>query len=332
MILDVLEQHRSTGAQTPLSTSRVGVSVVRRASGASGEEETADDLPPTFDLELAVLLAGFAFESYNQPKGGLRDSDAKDTNTAFMSPFVQEEFAGVLEVKLKSAAGLRKADIIGQSDPYAVLKVGTSAWKSNVKLFTLDPVWNETCRLYVRDIDSQLRIQLYDQDLIGSDDDLGVAFISVKNLCSSDGPVEVELPVQDLGASNGAGGTVSIEARFYPFSARSSSKKEAEAEPELSLQGLGRAFIGGPSWVRPVLATPGLEAGLHGRAFMGAPRAALPEGLRAGLQGLGRAFMGAPGCPPLPGGLRRAFMGAPATAPSGVSGRAFMECAPGRAL
>eukprot|EP00854_Cymbomonas_tetramitiformis_P007870 gene7870-9346_t len=49
------------------------------------------------------------------------------------------------------------------------------------KLFTLDPVWNETCRLYVRDIDSQLRIQLYDQDLIGSDDDLGVAFISVKS-------------------------------------------------------------------------------------------------------------------------------------------------------
>eukprot|EP00854_Cymbomonas_tetramitiformis_P007871 gene7871-9347_t len=31
------------------------------------------------------------------------------------------------------------------------------------------------------------------------------------DLCSSDGPVEVELPVQDLGASNGAGGTVSIE-------------------------------------------------------------------------------------------------------------------------
>lgn len=45
-----------------------------------------------------MLLAGFAFEAYNEPVGGLRETDGKGTSTAFMSKFVQEAYGGVLEV------------------------------------------------------------------------------------------------------------------------------------------------------------------------------------------------------------------------------------------
>jgi hypothetical protein len=68
--------------------------VSRAESGAAA----LSTIPVHFELPLAVLLAGFAFESYNSPVGGVRDADTSGTTVAFMSKFVQEAFQGVLEV------------------------------------------------------------------------------------------------------------------------------------------------------------------------------------------------------------------------------------------
>ena len=57
-------------------------------------------------------------------------------------------------MKLASAEGLRKADVIGKSDPYVVGTVGDSAFNSSTKLLTLDPTWNETFQLYVQHTDT----------------------------------------------------------------------------------------------------------------------------------------------------------------------------------
>ena len=70
---------------------------------------------------------------------------------------MRECFAGVLEVTLSSAQGLASADLTGKSDPYVVAAVGDSAHRSATRLFTLDPQWNETFRLFVRQPDSQAR-------------------------------------------------------------------------------------------------------------------------------------------------------------------------------
>ena len=62
------------------------------------EEEEQEPLPDHFDLDTSILLAGFAFESYLSPEGGLLDTDVRGGSTAYLSPFVREVFAGIVEV------------------------------------------------------------------------------------------------------------------------------------------------------------------------------------------------------------------------------------------
>lgn len=64
------------------------------------------------------------------------------------------------QVKLQSAAGLRKADLFGKSDPYCVGAVGDSAFKSGTRLLTLDPQWNETFQVYVASDQQVLKLNV----------------------------------------------------------------------------------------------------------------------------------------------------------------------------
>lgn len=225
------------------------------------------------------------------------------------------------------ARGLASADITGKSDPYVIASVGDSsartcapprttsqslmaavtsrhssaaltpssypaaaAASAATKLFTLDPKWNETVRLYVRNPQEQarterrgegnhvcsrsrakaaqtaalisaaagqssesqtrsharmlrmsrqpvcrremcvcflltrkrrttpqvLRLRMMDADLIGGDDDIGVAALSLKPLAGGQRSTHT-LAVQDAGGGKG-GGEVVIEAQFLPFS------------------------------------------------------------------------------------------------------------------
>jgi hypothetical protein len=209
--------------------------------------EASSDVPPHFDLQLAVVLAGFAFEAYNVPVGGVRGSDAKGTSTAYMSKFVTESYAGVLEVMLKSASGLRKADLFGKSDPYVVATVGDNGFSSKTKLVTLDPVWNETFRVYVSDPNEQiLKLNVMDFDLVGSHDTLGTAITSLRDICKSDKKTELELPVQDMGGAEGGGGTIKLDVRYFPFAKDSAVKSTSEAEKGPSvMDSLGSLLFGG---------------------------------------------------------------------------------------
>jgi len=178
----------------------------------------ADALPECYSLERAVLLAGFAFEAYRDPVGGTRDVDAAGGATAYLSAFVAECYAGVLEVELQDARELAAGDITGQSDPYCVVSVGDSAWTSGVRRFTRSPTWRETGRLFVRDpaaAGAALRIRVMDEDALKDDDTLGVAGAPLAPLCDG-ARHELELPVQGGGAGPG-GGTVRLAVRFRAF-------------------------------------------------------------------------------------------------------------------
>ena len=81
-------------------------------------------------------------------------------------------------VHVKSARGLAKADLFGKSDPFAVLKMnGKRVAKTEVIWKTLDPTWEKghfkvefpTAAV----ASSDLRLEVYDKDIIGSDDFLG---------------------------------------------------------------------------------------------------------------------------------------------------------------
>jgi hypothetical protein len=169
-------------------------------------------------VEKAVLLAGFAFEAYKDPVGGTRDQDASGASTTYLSSFVREAYAGVLELHLLDAADLPAGDITGQSDPYVLASVGASVHRTSTRRFTRSPVWKERCRLFVRDAQTDtLRLRVMDEDWLKEDDTLGVAATDLGPLC--DGQTHsVTLPVLGGGAGPG-GGTLRVSLRYLAFAA-----------------------------------------------------------------------------------------------------------------
>ncbi|KAD2392726.1 hypothetical protein E3N88_39703 [Mikania micrantha] len=93
---------------------------------------------------------------------------------------------GVLHVKVVEAAKLMKMDILGLSDPYVKLKLSGEmlpSKKTTIKKKTLNPVWNETFKLLVKDPQAQtLQVNVYDWDKVGSHDRLGMQMVPLKLL------------------------------------------------------------------------------------------------------------------------------------------------------
>ncbi|KAK9059796.1 hypothetical protein SSX86_020500 [Deinandra increscens subsp. villosa] len=93
---------------------------------------------------------------------------------------------GVLHVKVVQATKLMKMDILGLSDPYVKLKLSGEmlpSKKTTIKKKTLNPVWNETFKLVVKDPKAQtLQVNVYDWDKVGSHDRLGMQMVPLKLL------------------------------------------------------------------------------------------------------------------------------------------------------
>ena len=105
---------------------------------------------------------------------------------------------------LQSASGLRDADVVGLSDPYAVIRLGPagSAWadktstpfgerRSTVEANTLDPAWQCAFSLGSPPSDGgwaasgwELHVRVYDQDYASFDDALGEVRIALSTLLS----------------------------------------------------------------------------------------------------------------------------------------------------
>ncbi|GIL50703.1 hypothetical protein Vafri_6817 [Volvox africanus] len=173
-----------------------------------------------FDLPLGVVMAGASFEAYLQPQGGQgfqQRSVWGATVTFTDKTFLTEIYMGVLVVELLSAANLRPADIIGLSDPYAIVTLGGSSFRSRTIPESLNPTWNEVCCMYIKDPATDiLRVRLFDKDLGKSDDDLGVAMMGLGELVGTHGMAKTfTLPLRGPGA--GSGGTVTLRCRLLPF-------------------------------------------------------------------------------------------------------------------
>ncbi|KAE9609747.1 hypothetical protein Lal_00006527 [Lupinus albus] len=130
---------------------------------------------------------------------------------------------GVLEVKLVQAKELVNKDIIGKSDPYAVLYVRPIRDRTKTSKTInndLNPIWNEHFEFIVEDVSTQhLTVKVYDSEGLGSADLLGCAHIRLSEL--QPGKVkEVWLKlVKDLEIQrdNKNRGKVHLELLYYPY-------------------------------------------------------------------------------------------------------------------
>ncbi|KAG5179390.1 hypothetical protein JKP88DRAFT_264267 [Tribonema minus] len=92
---------------------------------------------------------------------------------------------GVLQLHIIGANKLKKADIVGKSDPYVVVKLGEEEVKTKVMNNTLDPRWDQQFDLLVHDKSVQvLTLAVFDED-VGDDELLGTCEIHLSRAGTS---------------------------------------------------------------------------------------------------------------------------------------------------
>ena len=252
-------------ARTTRSRNAVAAVVPRASSSSSSSSSSSNDAaataqiptPPHFDLDTSILLAGFAFESYLSPEGGLVDRDVRGGSTAYLSDFVREVFAGVLEATVVRCDGLPKTDVLvgASSDPYVVLALGASSHRTKTKTRTRAPRWNgerddAVARLFVRrDADASpsartLTCRVLDEDFGKADDLIGIARVPIDHLVDdaatavldavtgrggevdvvdlarrlmTSGGREITVPLPGGDGGVGGGGELAMKLKFLPF-------------------------------------------------------------------------------------------------------------------
>ncbi|MES1910298.1 MAG: hypothetical protein MHM6MM_002918, partial [Cercozoa sp. M6MM] len=101
------------------------------------------------------------------------DEEAPLVSQNSMPTDKETRYYGVLNVEVMNGAQLPAADRNGLSDPFLVLKLGDEKRKTTVKKNTLNPTWNENFMFENVDIDSTLKVKVYDHDRVGGNDKLG---------------------------------------------------------------------------------------------------------------------------------------------------------------
>ncbi|GAQ80987.1 hypothetical protein KFL_000680030 [Klebsormidium nitens] len=226
------------------SGSPVRVKAAAQAQSIQQAEETKDNQFP-FHLDTAVLLAGFAFEAYNDAEEGIQELSSCGTESIFLNEdFVKELYQGQLKVKLESASDLPGKSLTGTSDPYVVLTVGDSMVRSETMWRDLAPTWNADFSIFVSDASRQLlSVQVFDENVVGSDVLLASGSVPLDGLTDgSEQTLEVDLHT-DLddtksaeGDSDAAGPKVLLKVRFEKINEDTvlnrtlKAKKEEEEE------------------------------------------------------------------------------------------------------
>lgn len=150
---------------------------------------------------------------------------------------------GILHVKVVRAQKLLKKDFLGTSDPYVKLSLTGErlpAKKTTIKKRNLNPEWNESFKLVVKDPQSQvLQLQVFDWDKVGAHDRLGMQLVPLK-LVSPNEMKEFSLELlknTDITCDNPHDkkqrGMITIELTYVPFkedSMKFDDKKDGKNE------------------------------------------------------------------------------------------------------
>ncbi|KAI0513628.1 hypothetical protein KFK09_009657 [Dendrobium nobile] len=195
-----------------------GLSSVSFCLTAEDQESSAGDGEgrPPFDLNLAVLLAGFAFEAYTSPPKdmGWREIDPAQCQTVILSDsFLRDVYDGQLYIKLLKGVDLPAMDPWGTSDPYVIFQVNGQIAKSNVKWGSTDPTWNEDFTLNIKLATAKkLQVNAWDANLVTPHKRMGNGLVNLESIC--DGNLhEVMVELEGIGGC----GKIYLEIKYKSF-------------------------------------------------------------------------------------------------------------------
>ena len=130
----------------------------------SGQVQLSAEYVPSSDLE----------DPNNRKMSGgpLRDHGSLGAPRSAKSP--ANDKLGTIQLDLLMGKDLIKTDLVGKSDPYAIITHGDQRFKTPVQKNTQNPEWNIQCPIEVPDgNDRNISIELYDSDKFGKDKFLG---------------------------------------------------------------------------------------------------------------------------------------------------------------
>ncbi|KAL3381285.1 hypothetical protein AABB24_001424 [Solanum stoloniferum] len=218
---------------------------------------------------------------------------------------------GKLTVTIVKANGLKNHEMIGKSDPYAVVhirplfKVKTKTIDNN-----LNPVWDQTFELIAEDKETQsLFVEVFDKDNIGQDERMGVAKLPLNELVA-DAAKEIELrllPKLDMlkVKDKKDRGTITIKVLYHEFNkeeqlaALEAEKAILEERKKLKAEGVigstmdavgsGVGMVGSGIGAGVGFVGTGLGAGV---GIVGSGFGAVGSGLSKAGKFMGRTFTG----------------------------------------
>ena len=126
-------------------------------------------------------------------------------------------------------------------DCYAKVEVGAEeAWKTTTKNNTNNPNWSETHDFIVSDFDQCIKIDVEDQD-VNSDDEVGIALTTVREILTSGGRQELTL----VHKGQDTDGRVSISAQFFKYVPDAGSLTASDHKGDGRLSGLAHILVAG---------------------------------------------------------------------------------------
>lgn len=173
-----------------------------------------------------------------------------DANNDYFMTYYQP--LGIIRVTVEKAWGFAEeaktktkklfSKLTGASpDCYAKVGVGAEeSWETSVKNNTTTPTWNETHDFVVTDFDQCITVDVEDKD-VGSDDPVGLAVTTVKEILMADGKKELGL----VRKGKETDGKLSLSCQFFQFAADSSSFSASDHKGDGLLCGLLTVLVAG---------------------------------------------------------------------------------------
>ncbi|XP_078154386.1 ADP-ribosylation factor GTPase-activating protein AGD12-like [Carex rostrata] len=154
-----------------------------RPTANSSNEERADFIRAKYETQ-EFLKPSLRIGSSKSSSDSFKDSNHGQASASFKSEVGMIEFIGILQIKVKKGSKLAIRDF-RSSDPYVVLTLGQQKAQTSVMKANLNPVWNEVLKLSVPQAYGPLKLQVFDQDVISSDDLMGEAEVDLQPLITS---------------------------------------------------------------------------------------------------------------------------------------------------
>ena len=120
---------------------------------------------------------------------------------------------GLLILNIEKATNIIAGDFWGTSDAYITIKSASGLLNTQIKYATLNPVWNETLEILIKDAEAEvLNVELYDHDIVGVDKLIGKAIIPLRSCDNGDMVITLKEANSDRPA-----GTLYLNGTYVPF-------------------------------------------------------------------------------------------------------------------